>query len=214
VAFQKEYPLDPSVLAIISAKFMGNGLYVDGVYTLNPNLPAGTVLVPMDKADLARAGHANLDQYREPDTYFFNPDELSQLPPGKPLAFATDEFTTADAKGSIGIMNLRLYPLPSAEYANCIVYLRVARLPKERLIHTNLQAVFEIPDVFHLDMIDYAAYLALRIVDHELGDPARAEQFRQSFEAHVIEAKEEMQKRQFQPLVFSFGRNGFSYTSN
>jgi len=214
VADQKEYPLDPAVIAVLSARNIGNGSYVNGVYTLNPALPVGTELIYPDKADLARAGHANLDTYHTPDTYFFNPDELSQLPPGKPLVFATDDYTTADAEGSIGVVSMRLYPIPSAPWANSVIQMRVARYPKEDLTERNLQVVPEIPRDWHLNSLDWAAYLALRIVDHELGDPARAMQFKQSFEQHVIDAKAEFQKKQFQPNVWAFGHSGFSYVGN
>jgi hypothetical protein len=215
VAFQKEYPLDPAVLAIISAHFMGNGTYIDGVYTLTdpPNAP-GTALIYPDFSDLARAAHDNFDTYHVPDTYFFNPNELSTLPPGKPLAYSTDEYTSSDTGGSVGVMNFRSFPIPSAEYANCVVQFRVARLPKAHLTQEDLSVVPEIPEDYHLDVLDFAAYLALRIVDHELGDPARAEEFLQAFNMHMDDCKAEMAKKAFQPNLWGFGRSGFSYVGN
>src|ERR1017187_7787370 len=71
VAAQDEYPLDPGVVAVISARFMGNGS-----------------TIAADVADLARSGHAQLSTYHIPDSYFFDPSQLSQLPPGKPLVIA------------------------------------------------------------------------------------------------------------------------------
>src|ERR1700760_2332093 len=62
---QEFYVLDPHVVSVISVRMTG------------------------DNADLARAGHSDLDTYRQPDTYFFNPSQLSSMPPGKPLAWTT-----------------------------------------------------------------------------------------------------------------------------
>jgi len=211
VAEQAEYPLDPSVIAVLSVRGQGNGYWQTGVYLYPPGLARE---VPPDKADLARAGHANLDTYHTPDTYFFNPDNLSQLPPGKPLVFATDEYVTNDANGSSGVVNLRFYPRPSADFAGLPFNMRVARYPLTDLTNQNLEVVPEIPRDWHLYVLDWAAYLALRIVDHELGDPAAADKFAASFEKHVIDAKAEFQKKLFQPNVWAFGRNGFSFVGN
>jgi hypothetical protein len=204
VAFQKNYPLDPSILAIISARFMGNGSWVNGVW-VGPQ--------PEDKADLARAGHFQFDCYTIPDRYFFSPNELSTLPPGKPLAYDTDEFTTANKDGSMGIINFRAYPIPSALYAGCTIQMRVARLPKH-LTPDNTEVAPEVPEEYHLDLLDYAAYLALRIVDHELGDPERAQEFLTTFEAKVDLARREMLRKMFAPSVWGFGRSGFSFVGN
>ena len=92
--------------------------------------------------------------------------------------------------------------------------MRVARLPLARLTPANLAAVPEVPEDYHVDMLDWAAYRALRVVDHEAGDAARAQEFRQSFEAHVVEAKAEIQRKAFAPLFWGFGGSGFSYTEN
>jgi hypothetical protein len=205
VAYQENYPLDPSVVAVISARFMGNGIWSGGAYTGS--------LYP-DKADLARAGHSQLSTYTVPDTYFFNPSELARLTPGKPMAFTTDEGTTVDSKGSRGTMLMRLYPPPDVDYAGCTVQLRICRLPQTSFTLENLDIYPEIPEDYHLPMLDYAAYLALRIVDHELGDPARAAEFLKSFEAHVDEARREMLRKLFSPELWGFGRNGWAYEGN
>ncbi len=204
-AFQKEYTLDKSVIAVISAKFMGNGEYVNGVYNGS---------VKPDIADLARGGHYQFSTYNTPDRYYFNPDELSTLPPGKPLAFDTDEYTTTNDKGSYGVINFRSYPVPSTEYAGCLIQLRVNRMPLNKLSTANMDATPEIPEEYHRYLLDYAAYLALRIVDHELGDPERAAEFEQQFNKHVDEAKNEMLRKMFTPNVWGFGRNGFSFVGN
>ncbi len=76
-------PLHTSVIGVISAKYTG------------------------DNTDLARAGHAALGTYRLPDTYFFNPTSLSTLPPGKVLAFSTDEQISANDYGTFNRITMR-----------------------------------------------------------------------------------------------------------
>lgn len=185
VAGQKEYTLHPSVLAVISAR------YED------------------DNVDLARGGHSAFDTYRQPDSYYFDPSQLSSLPPGKPLAFSTDETLEADDNGSISTVVLRTYPTPTADQAGKKLLLRVVRLPLEPLKSNN--SVPEIPEDHHIEMLDWAAYLALRIVDHDAGDPARANEFRASFEDHVRRARTDAMRKLFAPTQWGFGRNGFSW---
>jgi hypothetical protein len=187
---QNIYPLDPSVIAVISAR------------------------LESDPADLARAGHSAFNTYRQPDTYFFNPSWLTSLPPGKPLAYSTDEYVSADAGGSQGIVNLRIYPAPNYGYNGQNILLRVVRMPIIRLTIDDLQVVPEIPEEHHMDMLDWAAYLALRKVDIDANDDNRADKFRASFEAHVAEAKKIVLRKLFTPLQWGFGRNGFSWEGN
>ncbi len=186
----KEYPLHRSVIGVLSARLIG------------------------DNADLARAGHSALDTYRVPDTYFFDPSQLATLPPGKPLAWSTDEYLSADSDGTLSVATLRIYPEPSADYNARVIYLRTIRLPLADLTLDNLDAVPEIPEEHHVEMLDWAAYLALRIVDTDAGFPARAAEFRQSFEQHVEEAKDLAMRKIFTPLQWGFGRNAFSWEGN
>jgi len=187
VAGQKFYALHPSVIAVISAKCHG------------------------DVADLARAGHAALSTYHTPDTYFFDPSSLSVLPPGKMVAYSTDEGLLQDDAGTVRVVTFRAYPAPDATHVQAI-HLRVIRTPLRKL--RNLQDIPEIPEDHHLDMLDWAAYLALRIVDHDAGDPDRAAEFKASFQAHVDEAKKLAMRKMFTPAPWGFGRNGFSWEGN
>lgn len=185
---QNVYPLDPSVLAVVSAQLVG------------------------DTADLARAGHVAFQTYHMPDPYYFNPSQLSTIPAGKPLAFGTDEYITADPYGSMGVVNFRVFPPPINDYNGQIINLRVIRMPLVRLtVNTVLTMVPEVPEEHHMDMLDWAAYLALRKVDIDAGMPERANEFRQSFEAHVLEARKVAMRKMFTPLQWGFGRNGFSW---
>jgi hypothetical protein len=186
VAGTDEYALHPSILAVMSARQDG------------------------DTADLARAGHSALQTYRQPDAYFFDPSSLSSLAPGKPLAYSTDEYLRMDEDGSSGVVSLRLYPVPATGYL-APIKLRVVRLPVERLSVKNLCGVPEVPEIHHLEMLDWAAYLALRIVDTDGGMPNRAMEFRASFEDTVRKARNAAMRKMFAPLQWGFGRNGFSW---
>lgn len=188
---QIEYPMDPSVLAVLSARFTG------------------------DIADLGRAGHSVLDTYRTvDDTYFFDSSRLSTLQPGKPLAFASDEFLSVDSAGSWGVPNFRVYPAPTHDYAGQVINLRVIRLPITRFKLKDLTAVPEVPEDYHLLMLDWAAYLALRIVDVDAGDPVRAKEFHDSFEVACLQVRREVMRKLFVPGSWGFGRSGWSWTGN
>jgi hypothetical protein len=189
-AGQIEYPMDPSVLAVLSARLAG------------------------DHYDLARAGHSALDTYRTPDTRFFDPSQLSALQPGKPLAFATDEYLAADPYGSMGVPVFRVFPAPTNTYAGQAINMRVIRLPINRFALTALNVYPEVPEDYHLLMLDWAAYLALRIVDADGGDPERAEDFGKHFEAQCLTIRREVMRKLFTPAPWAFGRNGFSWQGN
>jgi hypothetical protein len=186
IAYQREYQLHPSIIAVISAR-------LDGA-----------------KMDLARAGHSQFDTYRQPDGYFFNTDELQQYPPGAVVAYDTDEGVTADDYGSMQVMNFRAYPPPKPQYVRR-VKLRVVRKPLQELSLQNPDMRPEIPDDHHMDCLSWAAYLALRIVDRDAGDAERAQEFKAQFELDVRRARDIAMRKLFTPAQWGFGRNGFSY---
>ena len=190
VTGQTQYTLHKAVIGVLSAR------------------------LTTDVADLARAGHNGLDTYRQPDTYFFDPSQLSTLVPGKPLAYTTDEYLVNDASGSSGVVSLRIYPEPTATYNGQTIRLRVVRMPIYRLIDKLLTDSPEVPEDFHIPMLDWAAHLALRIVDLDAGVPQRAAEFRQSFEVMVQEARTNSMRKLFAPAIWGFGRNGFSWQGN
>lgn len=185
IAGQDMYPLDPSIVAVISTKMAG------------------------DQADMARAGHDGFSAYHTPDTYFFDPGQLSNLPPGKPLAWGTDEYLSQSPTGSTSVVTMRLYPVPSADYAGLTVQMRVVREPVALL--KEMSDIPELPAAHHLEMLDWAAYLALRIVDHDAGNVSRAQEFRQSFEDAAYKARLLALRKLFAPLQHGFGRNGWSW---
>lgn len=182
-----QYALDPSVLAVMSVRYPG------------------------DNADLARGGHNAFDSYRQPDAYYFDPSMMSTRQPGKPVAFSTDEQVSPDDYDSASVVTLRIYPVPAAAQDGQVLQLRVVRLPLEDLTLSNMQAVPEIPRDHHLEMLDWAAYLALRIVDVDAGMPGRANEFRASFDDAVAKARNNLMRKVFAPAQWSFGRDSFSW---
>lgn len=180
-----QYDLHSSVLAVVSAKY------------------------DTTAADLRRVGHSILDTYQPPDTLYFDANQLATIAPGQPIAFTTDETLGGDDHDSVSVVSMRVFPAPSATENGKKIYLRVMRLPIDAL--SNTQQTPEIPEDHHLEMLDWAAYLALRIVDHDAGDPARANEFRASFEDHVKTARSNAMRKLFAPMQWGFGRNGFSW---
>lgn len=186
---QTLYPLHASVLTVITAKLTG------------------------DLRDLARTGHAAIDGMPLVTDAVRDLTYAFELPPGKPIVYTTDESISLDDSGALQNVTLRVYPAPSAAYADQVINLRVIRLPLERFTDDDLEQDVspEIPEDHHLEMLDWAAYLALRIVDVDAGLPARAAEFRASFEAHTKQARAEVIRKLFVPQTWGFGQNGFRW---
>lgn len=184
-----EYTLHPSILSVLSAK-------VDGA-----------------TRDLARVGHCVLGDFTNSNAEIYNAAEIGAVNPGAPLAFTTDETIGEDDEGSISAVTLRVYPTPDADAADTVIKLRVVRMPLEELTTSSMSAVPEIPVDHHLEMLDWAAYLALRIVDQDAGNPKRAAEFAASFEQHVKDARTLVLRKLRAPRAWGFGRGGWSWGS-
>lgn len=182
---QTDYTLHPAIIAVVSAKLEG------------------------DTQDLRRGGHTIFSTYQQQDTFFFDVNQLAALNPDKPFAYSTDETLDEDDNGAISTVVMRMYPAPSAAYAGKKVFLRVIRLPIDRLVNPAQQC--ELPEDHQFEMLDWAAYLALRIADHDAGDAPRAENYAKSFEAHAQVARNAALRKLFAPTTWGFGRNGFSW---
>lgn len=187
MAGQREYPLDPTVIAVVSVRY-------------------GT-----DGVDLLRTGHSMLGSYGTSTTRFYDTAQYAQMPDGKPLAFTTDEETSIGEDGSQRAVTLRMFPAPLVAFVPGPIELRVVRLPTP-FEQDDLQAIPEIPEDHHLNMLDWAAYLALRIVDQDEENRARATGFATSFEQHAKDALKEVMRKTFAPTTWGFGRGGFTWT--
>ena len=184
VAGTRQYMLHPSVLAVMSAR------YADDTY------------------DLQHTGHSALSSYVPPDTAMFDPS-AGDLPPGKPLAWAADEQLDIKSKVS-GMVSLRIYPVPSSTYTGT-VYLRTIRKPLVALSMDAADAVPEVPEQYHLGMLDWAAYRALRNIDSDVGSMSTADRFRSTFDEMVMQAKKDALRKIFAPTPWAFGRSGFAW---
>lgn len=184
-----EYALHESVIAVISAKLTG------------------------DTFDLRRVGHALLDAYHPVDRIAFDNSQWSTLPPGKPLVFTTDEAISVDDTDALNRVKLRLYPTPGADQDGLILRLRVVRLPLVEANSKTLNIEPEIPRIHQIDMLDWAAYLALRIVDVDAGWKSRALEFKATFEQNVVAARRLAMRRLFTPKGWGFGQGGFTWGS-
>jgi hypothetical protein len=104
---------------------------------------------------------------------------------------------------------MRIYPTPRTEDAGTIIQMRTIRMPLDELTESNLVAVPEVPADHHLEMLDWAAYLALRIADVDAGNQKLAQSYAQSFEAHVQEARKLILNKLYAPQRWGFGRGGW-----
>lgn len=184
---QTEYALHSSILAILSLRANGSNV------------------------DLIRAGHSAFDAIRPVSNTYYDPTYFTSMPPGATLAFSTDESLSLDDNDVNQLITLRVYPAPGADQDGDILRLRTIRGPVTTFKATKLDDVPEIPEDFHLDMLDWAAYLALRIVDDDAGNPKRAQEFKDRFEATVKEARNTVMRKLFAPTQWGFGRNGFAW---
>lgn len=188
VAGQATYTLHDSVLAVISAKREDQD------------------------ADLARVGHGVLAAYRAPSDSWVDPATFQALPAGPTLAYSTDEGLQSVDTDSLSQISLRVHPTPSAAQAGKVLRLRVVRKPLDKLSVGSPSATPEIPEDYHIEMLDWAAYLALRIVDDDAGSPRRAADFKATFEENVRKARTEVMRKLFAPMDWGFGRGGFSWS--
>lgn len=181
-----QYDLHPSILSVLSAKVSGNDY------------------------DLARIGHCVLGDISLPGNgAVFDAALLGVTGAGAPQAFTTDETLAEDDGGTVAAVSMRVYPTPRAADDGTVIKLRVVRMPIDDLTANNLGAVPEIPSDHHLEMLDWAAYLALRIVDSDAGNAKRAAEFAQAFEGHVIEARKLVLRKLRSPRAWGFGRGGW-----
>jgi hypothetical protein len=184
---QAAYPVHECVLAVLSAK------------------------ISTATADLTRVGHNFLAAYRAPTDQWTDPATVTGLPPGPTLAYSTDEGLVDYDSDSLSQIGLRVHPVPTAEQDGQVIRLRVIRKPIDQLVATSLSMIPEIPSDYHIDMLDWAAYLALRIVDDDAGAPKRAAEFKATFEENVKGARQEVLRKMFVPQGWGFGRGGYSW---
>jgi hypothetical protein len=158
--------------------------------------------------DLKRASHPVLAQSNVVDSDYFDINSVGVNTPGVPLAFTTDEGLDLATNASV---TLRVFPTPSAEVAGKKLYLRVARMPLNVLALTALSATFEIPEEYHLSLLDGVAWRCYLNDDRD-GASAKADACKARFDAAMLEAAKEQRAKMYQPTNWAFGRNGFTWS--
>lgn len=124
------------------------------------------------------------------------------VPPGRPVLFQVDEATR----------RIRFVPTPSAEFDGVIAQLGVARLPLVRLSKAQPDAEPEIDEDYHLDILEWAAWRALRNHDVDAENMGKASAHKTQFNAAVDEYKKHVKRLNRRPVQFV--RNGADYGGN
>ena len=187
MAGQKQYTLHDSIIAVISARYDDR------------------------EVDLQRIGRSIFNQSK-PSAQIYDISSFVGLPDGDPVAYATDEEVVANEDDAVQTATLRVYPKPTTAQDGKKIYLRVVRMPIERLNWKQRKVQRpEVPEDFHIDMLDWAAYLALRIQDQDQGNAKAAGDFRASFEAMVLDARKTTMRKLFAPTGWGFGQAGWSW---
>jgi hypothetical protein len=180
---QRIYTLHPAILFVISAR--------------HQDAPS----------DMIRVTHTINWALGNPftDTTDYSAGSMGSMP----LRFTTDEGMELADEHQI---RMAFDPVPANGQSNKTVALRVTRLPLEKLTTKNMKAQAEVPEDWQLDMIEWAAWRALRNWDLDAEDRKKADQHKDRFDAAVKECRHEIEQRKmFQPPTWGFGQGGFSY---
>lgn len=114
---------------------------------------------------------------------------------GRPCLFYTDRET-----GKLGV-----YPKPDTEHDGKVIVLRVGRLPLRPLVPEDLEAVPEIPEQWHMDLLEYASWRALRNHDNDLENLQKASAHKKAFEDVVLLLEREAKNLLMQNMQFRVG---------
>jgi len=99
--------------------------------------------------------------------------------------------------------SLRLMGTPTAEDVGKEITLRVTRYPLAKLTLEAPDVGPEIPERFHLDMLEWAAFRALRNHDHDGENMAKASAHSTRFERAIEEVKQEVKARRFSRMGYT-----------
>lgn len=158
--------------------------------------------------DLKRTGRT-LVQSRDLDTSIgFDPSQASTLQPGAPLGFYTDE---TEVYASQNITSFSVFPTPDASSEGIVLNLRVVRVPGCGYTRNDLKRESELPEAYHLDVLDWAAYRAKRNNDADIGTTPAAADHRAAFEAAIEAAAKDARRQMHVATGLRFGMNGFTW---
>lgn len=177
------YDLHKSILSVVSARFDDN------------------------EVDLPRFGRSNVDLLLGIDPPFFDAAQIAAISPGPPLGYSTDERLNIDDESAVV---LTVMPAPSADEDGLTLFLRVARLPLEDFDIEDTEAECELPSIYQLDMLEWAAYRALMNSDID-GHSDAAKEHKKRFEDSTKEVLKDIRRKMRQPQRFAFGTGGFTW---
>lgn len=161
-------------------------------YTLHKSvLKVLSARLSTEQTDLVRLTHGEMHPRTDYNPYPW-PSSSSIVTPGKPFYYSTDEATR----------KIEFLPAPDGNYT---VLLRVARLPSADLSLSALAATPEIPEEYHLDLCEWAAYLALKERDVDGNAKEMAAEHKGNFMAAVVMARQDVHRAEATPLKFHFG---------
>ncbi len=160
--------------------------------------------------DLKRSGHALVNAVAPPEPLSFDPAGDYATAPGAPTAFYTDETLVFAGQNRV---TLTVYPTPGTAETGKRVHLRVLRLPTTEYTTEALERGEEsqLPEDYHLDVLEWAAYRALRGFDSDAGAPGRADTHKQAFEQAVARAQLEIKRKTLAGTGLRYGSNGFRW---
>ncbi len=163
-----------------------------------------------DQQDMVRITHTTAVNIQNTFTEDFEFALVTN--PGKPVRFSTDEGLDPTQNHAI---RMRFLGVPDQTQDSKIVYLRTIRKPLRNISLDREEDCFEIPEEYHLDMLEWSAFRALRNWDIDAEDRAKSKQHRERFEEAVAECRKDTLRKLWQPLRWMFGTVGFGgYVKN
>lgn len=148
---------------------------------------------------LKRTTYAAMTQFRS-DVSFSPAVETWGHNHGGPSLFYSDR-----ESAKVGV-----YPAPSAEFITStggLLVMRVARKPLNPLVVTDLKAEPEVKSEYHLDMLEWAAWRALRNHDHDVENMAKASAHKKRFTDATKELEVAAKRLLAQDIQFGVSTN-------
>lgn len=185
----QQYVLHESIITVMSARLEG------------------------ERTDMRRIGHEALYMNLPPhDWLSWDTVNAYGSRSGKPVAFLTDEELRAGSGGSLSRPTMTVYPTPDADYDGKTIRLRVVRLPLQDMTKCKHEDSPEVSPEFHMSLLDWAAHLALRILDVDAGNAAASARHKEAFAEVVFRARQHAMRQMYAPTGWRFGLNGFSWS--
>jgi len=101
-----------------------------------------------------------------------------------------------------GADTLRVFPMPTSDHDGQLMELLVSRLPAKPLTNSKPDREPEVPIDFHLDLVEWAAYRALRNHDVDSENIQKANIHRAAFQRAVDELRRQIRRKHAAPAVF------------